>query len=377
MKKRIGLVLLAVCLLILAGCKEAPGEVVLPEEKYRVKILEDFPIVSQLEQHYSAGDKVTIVLDTQEEYRYTVKVNGQLCQQDEERSNSQYTYFTFSMPGEDVLVAIEKEIVLIRETEPTVPEVTEPEILQPEPADEDFVNVRAYIPDIAVELAYSGEDNFTGQKIYDFSEAWLRYGTVKKLILVQQELRQQGLGLKIWDGFRPTAAQFKLWEVYPVATYVANPNSGFSSHSRGNTVDITLVYADGSPVIMPTGFDDFSRLADRNYGDCSPEAAENARLLEQLMKKHGFSPYYGEWWHFTDTTSYPVEKTFTPVREALYWVCCEEGAQLLTKPQGDTILRLLDGETVCVVARYGEYALVTYGDLFGYVLARDLIPLAD
>lgn len=263
------------------------------------------------------------------------------------------------------------------EPEPTAPEVTEPEILQPEPEDGDFVNVRAYIPDLVVELAYAGKENFTGQKIYDFSEAWLRYGTVKKLMRVQQELKQQGLGLKIWDGFRPTAAQFTLWEVYPVATYVANPNSGFSSHSRGNTVDITLVYADGSPVIMPTGFDDFSRLADRNYSDCGPVAAENARLLEQLMKKHGFIPYAGEWWHFTDTASYPVEKTFTPVKERLYQVCGPEGTALLAQPEGEAFLRLADGESVCVVARWGEFAMVRYGTLFGYVNAGDLIPLAD
>ena len=63
---------------------------------------------------------------------------------------------------------------------------------------------------------------------------------------------------------------------------------------------------------MPTGFDDFSALADRNYGDCTEAAAENARLLESVMKKHGFKPYSAEWWHFTDTDSYPVAEDFEP-----------------------------------------------------------------
>jgi len=198
-------------------------------------------------------------------------------------------------------------------TGPTQEEIIPPQEIAPvEPNDNDFVKVVTYIPDVVVDLRYATENNFTNQKIYDFTDAWLRYGTVKKLVAVQEELKQNGLYLKIWDGFRPTSAQFKLWDICPDSTYVANPNKGFSSHSRGNTVDITLVYADGAELIMPTGFDDFSKLADRDYSDCSTEAAANALLLENLMIKHGFKPYSGEWWHFTDTQSYPVEGPFKP-----------------------------------------------------------------
>lgn len=186
------------------------------------------------------------------------------------------------------------------------------ESASPEPTDEEFVRVRDYIPDIVVDLHYATENNFTGQRIYDFTEAWLRYGTVKKLMLVQEELKQSGLYLKIWDGFRPVSAQFRLWEVCPDPVYVADPNEGFSSHSRGNTVDITLVIEDGTEVVMPTGFDDFSALADRDYSDCGIEAAANALFLEECMTEHGFSPYFGEWWHFSDTQSYPVEQEFEP-----------------------------------------------------------------
>lgn len=178
--------------------------------------------------------------------------------------------------------------------------------------DTDFVSVRDYIPDIVVELKYAAEDNFTGQVIYDFQEAYLRYGTVKKLMAVQEELREQKLSLKIWDGFRPPAAQFKLWEICPDPIYVANPNKGFSSHSRGNTVDVTLVDENGQEIEMPTGFDDFSQLADRDYSDCSFDVMLNALLLEQTMERHGFTGYNGEWWHFTDTDAYPVEEEFTP-----------------------------------------------------------------
>lgn len=194
-------------------------------------------------------------------------------------------------------------------TEPETEAVTEP---LPEPEDDDFVKIRDFIPDIKIELRYATENNFTGQVIYDFTEPYLRYGTVKKLMQVQERLRVDGYGLKIWDGFRPTSAQFKLWEVCPDATYVANPHNGFSPHSRGNTVDLTMVLLDGTEVIMPTGFDDFSILANRDYSDCTEEAAKNARYLENIMESCGFQGYYGEWWHYVDVTAYPVEHSFDP-----------------------------------------------------------------
>lgn len=197
-------------------------------------------------------------------------------------------------------------------TEETLPP-TEPSVAVTEPEDGDLVRVTDYIPGIAVELKYATEDNFTGKQIYEFTDAYLRYGTVKKLAAVQADLQEQGYGLKIWDGFRPVAAQFTLWEVYPDSRFVANPNVGYSNHCRGNTVDVTLIDLDtGEELEMPTAFDEFSSLADRNYSDCTAEAAENARLMENLMQAWGFSPYWSEWWHFTDTDTYPVEKDFIP-----------------------------------------------------------------
>ena len=179
----------------------------------------------------------------------------------------------------------------------------------------DFVKVTDYIPDIVVDLKYATEDNFTGQVIYEFTEPYLRYGTVKKLMAVQEGLKAQGLGLKIWDGFRPVSAQEKLWHVCPDPTYVSPPGTGTQSHCRGIAVDITLVDASGAELTMPTGFDDFSELADRDYSDCTAEAAKNARLLEKIMEENGFKPYFGEWWHYADTVSYDVEQEFYPTED--------------------------------------------------------------
>lgn len=200
---------------------------------------------------------------------------------------------------------------VMAETLPTVTTIQTEETL-PEPEDEAFVRILDYIPSATQELIYATDRNFTGQVIYDFSDAYLRYGTVKKLMAVSEDLEELGLRLKIWDGFRPVAAQFTLWEICPDPTYVANPTVGFSSHSRGNTVDLTLTDEAGNEITMPTGFDDFSAKADRDYSDCTPEEAANAQILELLMEKHGFKGYQGEWWHFSDTDQYPVEEVFLP-----------------------------------------------------------------
>ena len=185
----------------------------------------------------------------------------------------------------------EKEMANIQET--AAQEVTAQEITtEKEPEDDEYVLVKKYIPDIYVELRYATENNFTGVKIYDFTEAYLRYGTVKKLAQVQKELKQQGYSLKIWDAYRPFEAQQKLWEVYPDPNYVANPANGMRRHNLGGTVDITMVAADGSIIPMPTEFDDFSLKADRNYSDIdNEEAVNNVMILQNAMENNGFTGY--------------------------------------------------------------------------------------
>lgn len=261
-------------------------------------------------------------------------------------------------------------------TEPVISETTvpEPELFSPlvQPEDADIVRVTDYIPGIFVDLKYSTDDNFTGQKIYHFQDVFLRYGTVMKLKAAAEEIQSMGLNLKIWDGFRPVSAQFQLWEICPDDTYVADPNKGYSNHSRGFAVDVTLVDGEGREVEMPTAFDDFSAKADRDYSECTLAAAENARLLESVMEKHGFSGYWGEWWHFNDTTKYDVEVCFDPAvichkmtrsDAALRKVFWEEGSVILTVPKG---------ERVTFLGYREEYSLVEYWGYRGYVPTEDL-----
>ncbi len=202
--------------------------------------------------------------------------------------------------------------VAMQETETTTEETTEETTTAEDPDVNDYVKVRDYIPDIVVDLRYATEDNFTGQVIYDFHEAYLRYGTVLKLMKVQEQLKEQGYGLKIWDAYRPFYAQERLWEVYPNPAYVADPAKGKRGHNLGNTIDITLVYSDGTEVPMPTGFDDFSTRADRDYSEIEEEPAANAMLLQETMYANGFTGYKGEWWDFTDTDFYTEIDDFIP-----------------------------------------------------------------
>ena len=191
---------------------------------------------------------------------------------------------------------------------------SKPAPTQPPPGSNDaMVRVRDYAPNIRVDLKYATKHNMTGRRIYTFSEAYLRYGTVKKLLRAQKKLEKLGMGLQIWDAYRPVSAQKKLWKVCPNPIYVADPSKHYWAHSRGNAVDLTLVDSDGTEMVMPTEFDNLTKLADRDYSDIDDAfARENAKLLEDTMKACGFEPYKEEWWHFSDTDSYGVVRKFEP-----------------------------------------------------------------
>jgi len=193
----------------------------------------------------------------------------------------------------------------IATTAPTTAPTTAAQIAS---SDDTLVLIREYLPNVYVDLKYASTDNFTGQVIYDFTEPSLRYGTVRKLYSAQQELLELGHSLKIWDAYRPFGAHEKLWNICPDPKYVSDPSSGNLSHCRGNAVDVTLVLADGSEIEMPTGFDDFSAKADRDYSDVSSAAKDNTLLLQRIMEKYGFKGYEGEWWHYVDTIDYAVVK---------------------------------------------------------------------
>lgn len=237
----------------------------------------------------------------------------------------------------------------------------------PMPLAEDLVRVAELIPGVCTDAKYASTDNFTGSVIYGSDEIYLRRGTAQKLAQVQSELAQEGLYLCIWDGWRPVAAQFALWRACPDPRYVADPFSGFSNHCRGNTVDLTLVTAEGEPVEMPSGFDDFSALADRDYSDVSETAAGNARLLEAAMTEAGFTGYYAEWWHYTDVDGYPVCESLGPQQSA----CTVCTSALLSAPEDGAreLAEIPIGAELVLLDSLGGFALVRCGESYGYLPA--------
>ena len=254
---------------------------------------------------------------------------------------------------------------------PTAP--TEPTSSEPE--DADFVRIKDYIPTARVELPYATANNFTGCRIYDFTDAYLRYGTIKKLVKVSEELAEQGIGLIIWDGFRPAAAQAKLWEICPDPTFVSHPVTGKRTHCRGNTVDIALYDLEtGEDLPVPTGYDNFTAYADRNYGDCSKDAAANAHLLERTMEQYGFTPYFAEWWHFADTKDYPIDEFFNPAIPTTWSANCNEYISLRSAPGGEVIAKIPKGATMELQSWDSKYAEVSYNGMTGYVLTNYIMP---
>lgn len=161
----------------------------------------------------------------------------------------------------------------------------------------ELVNIQDFIPTIQIDLKYATEDNFTKQVVYNFSDCLLIKEAALKLQKVQAELEVVGLGLKVWDGFRPVSAQWKFWELVPDERYVSDPRKG-GRHTRGTAIDLTLITKEGQELLMPSEFDDFSEKAHRDYMNTSPEAVKNRKFLQDVMEKHGFVGLPTEWWHF-------------------------------------------------------------------------------
>lgn len=165
----------------------------------------------------------------------------------------------------------------------------------------DLVAVTSVNPRIRLDIRYATTNNFTGRPVYPKAKAFLRQATAEKLAIVQAELEQQHIGLKVYDAYRPLAVQKQFWAIMPDEHYVANPVKG-SRHNRGTAVDVTLVRLDtGAELPMPSDYDDFSEKAHYAWTNASPEAIRDRTLLRDTMLRHGFAPMPTEWWHFDDT----------------------------------------------------------------------------
>lgn len=167
---------------------------------------------------------------------------------------------------------------------------------QPKPAP-DLVELNRIIPDIVLDIRYATTNNFVGEVLYPSARCFLAREPALALKKVQADLKKQGYRLKVFDGYRPLSVQKRMWEILPDNRYVADPATG-SNHNRAYSVDVTLLNLDGSDVLMPSEFDDFSERAHMDYMDCPAEAIRHRKILHETMQRHGFSGIDSEWWHF-------------------------------------------------------------------------------
>ncbi|MGH7946326.1 MAG: M15 family metallopeptidase [Opitutaceae bacterium] len=126
-----------------------------------------------------------------------------------------------------------------------------------------LVHLRDAIPGIVIDIRYATANNFMQQPVYNIARPLLRAPAARALQAVQRELATQGLGIKVWDAYRPYRVTQRIWALIRNPDFVADPTKG-SRHNRGAAVDLTLVdRATGRELEMPTAYDEFSPRAPR------------------------------------------------------------------------------------------------------------------
>ena len=136
--------------------------------------------------------------------------------------------------------------------------------------------------------------------MYPEARAFLQKPAAKALLRVHKKLKKQGLGLLIFDGYRPWAITKLFWEVTPEdqRKFVANPEKG-SKHNRGCAIDLSIYDLNsGLEIEMPSGYDEFTERASPNYIGGTERQRENRDLLRRLMEAEEFIVNANEWWHF-------------------------------------------------------------------------------
>lgn len=172
----------------------------------------------------------------------------------------------------------------------------------------DLVDLARFDFSIKQDIRYATKNNFMKQAVYPEPRCILRRSVLEALSRVQTNLKMDGLGLKVFDCYRPLSIQRKLWEVVADERYVSDPKKG-SKHNRGAAVDVTLVDKNGNELEMPTPYNDFTKKAHRSYQGGSQKSRFHRKRLETAMQREGFMGVETEWWHFDhkDWEKFPVE----------------------------------------------------------------------
>jgi D-alanyl-D-alanine dipeptidase len=241
---------------------------------------------------------------------------------DFENISKEKSYETNSISGEDTEMQLTKESTINTNQSKPIENsdiLEKPIIEKAYEIPDGFVYIDDIIPYVVIDAKYSTTDNFVGQVVdgYEANLAILSTEAAFALSLVQEDLNENSLGLKIFDGYRPQKAvdNFVEWasdkndlttkeEHYPDLDKSTLIPSGYiaskSGHSRGSTVDLTIVNLETLEELdMGTEFDFLGVQSHFAYENLSETQKENRKLLKSTMENHGFKYYKNEWWHYT------------------------------------------------------------------------------
>lgn len=185
------------------------------------------------------------------------------------------------------------------------PPVEDGDFLKPE-----LIELSSLDPTIQLDIRYASRNNFLGTPFYSLPRAYLQRPAAEALLKVHRKLKEKGLGLLIFDAYRPWYVTKMFWDATPQdkKDFVADPAKG-SRHNRGAAVDLTIyTLKTGAPLAMPSGYDEFTERAYPDYQGGTEKQRRNRDLLRSLMESHGFQVYQFEWWHydFKGWQNYPI-----------------------------------------------------------------------
>ena len=163
---------------------------------------------------------------------------------------------------------------------------------------------------IKLDIRYATANNFVGRPVYPEARAFLQRPAAEAVVRVHKKLKKRGLGIVIFDGYRPWSITKLFWDVVPEdkRKFVADPTKG-SKHNRGAAVDLGVYdLKTGEPIPMPSGYDEFTDRASPDYAGGTDQERANRDMLRRLMEAEGFTVNPNEWWHFDykDWQSYAI-----------------------------------------------------------------------
>ncbi len=182
--------------------------------------------------------------------------------------------------------------------------------LAPARSSTDLVEIVSLDPTVKLDIRYATEKNFVGRPVYQAARAFLRPPAARALVRAHRTLGERGLGLIVFDAYRPWSVTKLFWDLTPPAkrVFVADPARG-SMHNRGCAVDVTLYdRRSGEALPMPSDYDDFSARAAPDYRGGAAAERANRDTLRRAMEAESFRIQPNEWWHFTHKgcRRYPV-----------------------------------------------------------------------